>query len=47
MVTDLQITEKFPALYETQSSVLLSQELVTCPYPEPDKPSPSPPILIL
>jgi len=42
MVTDLQITEKFPALYETRSSVICTQQLATCPYPESEKPQSTP-----
>jgi hypothetical protein len=39
-LTKLQLTNTFLALYEPESALLSSQELDTCPYPEPQQYSP-------
>ena len=36
----LQLTNTFLALYEPEGSLTSSQELTTCPYPEPQYPKP-------
>jgi hypothetical protein len=39
-----QLVKKYPAFFGTRRFLQFSQDPATCPYPERDEPSPSPPI---
>jgi hypothetical protein len=46
-LTGSQLVKKFPAFYGARMSITTFQVPATCPYPEPDQSSPSPPTYFL